>query len=99
MTAFFFFDNLEVRNPDALAEYAERVAPIVAHYGGEYRCVGGAAEALEGEWRPTYPVIIEFPSVDKAKAWYASDEYAPLKKLRLSAVTCNGVLIEGLPNA
>ena len=96
MSAFFLFDNLEVHDPDKLAEYAEKVAPVVASYGGRYRVVGGTAKALEGEWAPTYPVIIEFDSLEQAQAWYRSEEYAPLKRLRQSAVTCNGVLIEGL---
>ena len=66
--------------------------------GGRYRVVGGTAQALEGEWTPAYPVIIEFDSRERAQAWYDSEEYAPLKRLRQSAVTCNGVLIEGLPS-
>ena len=41
-------------------------------------------------------MIIEFDDMDKARAWYASDEYRPLKALRQEAVDCNGMLIEGL---
>ena len=95
MSAFFLFDNAEVHDPDKLAEYAEKVAPLVARHGGRYRVVGGTARALEGPWEPTYPVLIEFDSVEQAEGWYYSEDYAPLKRLRQSAVTCNGVLIEG----
>lgn len=96
MTAFFFFDNVEVRDPAKLAEYAEHVAPIVARFGGVYRILGGPAQSVEGQWRPTYPVMIEFPSLAQAESWYESEEYRPWKALRLSAVRCHGVLIEGL---
>ena len=99
MSAFFLFDNIEVRDPDKLAEYAEKVAPVVASYGGRYRVVGGVAHTLEGRWKPTYPVIIEFDSLRQAEAWYHSEDYAPLKRLRQGAVTCNGVLIEGTPSS
>lgn len=96
MSAFFFFDNIEVHDPDKLAEYAEKVAPIVAQYGGTYRIVGGRTQVLEGQWTPTYPVLIEFETLEQAENWYRSDEYEPFKRLRQSAVTNTGVLIEGL---
>ena len=96
MSAFFLFDNIEVRDADKLAKYAENVAPIVARFGGQYRVLGGPTRIVEGQWRPTYPVMIEFPSLEQAEAWYRSDEYRPWKQLRLSAVSCNGVLIEGM---
>jgi uncharacterized protein (DUF1330 family) len=44
-------------------------------------------------------VMLEFPSVDQAKAWYYSPEYEPLKKMRLASARGAGVLIEGLPAA
>ena len=96
MSAFFFFDNVEVHEPEKLAEYAEKVAPIVARYGGKYRILGGTTKVLEGQWKPVYPVLIEFESRERAEAWYRSDDYEPLKRLRRSSVTNNGVLIEGL---
>jgi len=71
------------------------VAPVVEQYGGRYRTIGGPATVLEGDWRPTYPVIIEFDSAERARSWYDSEDYRPLKALRQSAVRCHAVLIEG----
>jgi uncharacterized protein (DUF1330 family) len=51
---------------------------------------------VEGDWTPSFLVMIEFPSLDTAKKWYHSSDYAELKALRMSAVECNGVVIEGL---
>lgn len=96
MSAFFFFDNLKVRDAGKLETYVREVAPVVEAFGGRYRAIGGATTVVEGDWQPTYPVIIEFDSADMARAWYGSEEYRPLKALRQSAVDCNAVLIEGL---
>lgn len=95
MSAFFLFDNLEIRDPDRLARYAREVAPVVERFGGRYRTVGGNVSVFEGEWSPTYPVIIEFDDAAAARAWYDSEAYRPLKALRQRAVVCNAVLIEG----
>jgi uncharacterized protein (DUF1330 family) len=45
---------------------------------------------------PTFPVMIEFATLDDARRWYISDEYKDLKSLRLSAGRYSGVIIEGL---
>ena len=95
MSAFFLFDNLDVVDPDKLEEYSQKVRPVVESFGGRYRVLGGSTTVFEGDWQPRFPVIIEFDSAERARAWYESDEYRDLKALRQSAVVCNGVLIEG----
>lgn len=97
MTAYCLFDNLEVNDPEKLDQYRKRAGPIVEKYGGKYVAIGGRVELMEGTWRPTFPVIIEFASLEAATRWYESDEYRELKALRLSAVKSNAVFIEGLP--
>ena len=96
MSAYFFFDNLKLVDPEKLEEYKRNVGPVVEKFGGRYKVMGGRTTVLEGDWKPSYPVIIEFESAEQARAWYDSDDYRDLKALRQSAVTCNGVLIEGL---
>ena len=96
MAAYCLFDNLEVFDGGKLEEYKSRVAPLVERYGGRYVVLGGKVNIMEGQWRPTFPVMIEFPSIDRAQAWYASDEYRELKALRLAAVRSSAVFIEGL---
>ncbi len=96
MAAYCIFDNLEVRDVAKLEEYKTNAGPIVEKYGGKYVVLGGKVELMEGEWRPTFPVIIEFPNLAAANQWYESDEYRDLKALRLSAVKSNAVFIEGL---
>ena len=96
MSAYCFFDNLEVTDAAKLEEYKNRVAPVVEKYAGRYIVLGGRMDVVEGDWQPVFPVIIEFPSLEQAHRWYASDEYRELKALRLSAVRSNAVFIEGL---
>jgi len=98
MSAYFLFDNLKVNDPAALEEYKRRAAPLIAAYGGRYVVIGGEVELVEGSWRPTFPVMIEFPDIEHARRWYRSAEYRELKGLRLGAVESNGVLLAGLPN-
>lgn len=89
-------DNLEVIDAAKLEEYKQKTAPLVEQYGGRYVVLGGKVDRMEGSWRPTFPVMIEFPSLERAHEWYASADYARLKALRLSAVRSNAVFMEGL---
>ena len=68
--------NVEVTDPELFAEYRELVLPTVNAYGGKYIARGGRAELLEGDRDPNRTVIIEFPSLEQAKAWHGSEEYA-----------------------
>ena len=54
--------------------------PTVALFGGKYLARGGETVTLEGQWNPQRLVIMEFKSMDQAKAWWNSDEYAPVNK-------------------
>jgi uncharacterized protein (DUF1330 family) len=53
-------------------------------------------ETLEGSWHPRRFVVVEFDSVQKAKAWYESIEYAKPKEIRQSCTRSNIILVEGL---
>ena len=96
MSAYCVFDIREVLDPAALDTYRQGVRATVEQYGGRYVFVGGAVEVVEGEWRPAFPVIIEFPSLERARAWYSSAEYRDLKELRLRGTRSDAVFMEGL---
>jgi uncharacterized protein (DUF1330 family) len=93
MPAYALFDNVHVTDPDALNQYKAAVLPVVDRFGGRYVVVGGEWETLEGDWSPTYPIMIEFPDMAAARAWYHSDDYRPLRDLRHRAATVNAVLL------
>lgn len=95
MAAYCFFDVLEVTDAEKLEEYRAGVLATVERYGGRYLTVGGRSDVVEGEWRPAFPVLIEFPGLERAHEWYDSEEYRDLKALRLAATRGNAVFIEG----
>jgi uncharacterized protein (DUF1330 family) len=95
MKGYCLFDNVQVNDAKKLEAYKEKAAPLVAKYDGKYIILGGQFSVVEGNWRPTFLVMIEFPSYEKANQWYHSEEYRELKALRLSAVESNGIIVEG----
>lgn len=95
MTAYVIVD-IEVTNPEGYAEYKNLAPAAVALYGGKYIARGGQAETLEGDWQPKRLVILEFPSIEQAKAWLHSPEYAPARALRHRYANSNMVVIEGM---
>jgi uncharacterized protein (DUF1330 family) len=96
MAAYCLFDNLKVTDVAKLNDYKDRTAPVVAAYGGRYLVIGGRVDLVEGLWRPAFPVMLEFPTLEQAHRWYDSAEYRELKALRHSAGQFNAVFIEGL---
>lgn len=95
MSAYCLFDNLEIHDASKLERYKSRVAAVVEKFGGRYVVLGGRVDRVEGSWQPTFPVMIEFPSLDDAHRWYDSDDYRDLKELRLSAGRFAAVFMEG----
>ena len=80
----------------AMDEYRKQVPATVAKYGGRFLVRGGAHETVEGTWKPSRLVIIEFPSLARAKEWYDCAEYKDPKDLRIKAGRTNLVMVEGV---
>ena len=87
--------NINVNNPENYKEYIEKVKPIAQKHGGEYLVRGGESMVIEGKWEYPRTVIIKFPSYAKAIEFYKSDEYQPIKKIRLENSESNAIIIEG----
>ena len=75
MTAFLISD-VTVRDADAFETYRTRAAASIVQHGGKYLARGGKIEFLEGAWEPRTIIIVEFPTIEQARAWYRSPEYA-----------------------
>ena len=88
--------NVTVRDPVRYEEYKQLAAPTVSTYGGRYVARGAPVEVREGDWSPSRLVILEFPDLAHARAWWASPEYAPAKALRESCADTQLVITEGL---
>ena len=88
--------EVEVLDAERYETYKRMVPPSLAAYGGRFVVRGGAAETLEGEWSPKRLVIVEFPSLERAKAWWGSPEYAEAKALRQATARTQMIVVEGV---
>lgn len=95
MTAYIVSD-IDVSDPQALADYVRLVPPVIERHGGRYLVRRGSIETLEGSWTPQALVIVEFPSAVEARRWYTSPEYQALKAQHFKGATRNLILVEGV---
>lgn len=86
--------EITVTNPSAYEGYRQAVSPIVARHGGVYLVRGGRAEVLEGSAAGRV-VVLEFPSVATARAFYESAEYQAVVGTRKANAVSRVVLVEG----
>ena len=93
--AAYLIGEIEVTDPAAYEEYRTQVLPVVTQYGGRFIVRGGKVETLEGGWAPKRVVTLEFPSMDQARRFYHSPEYAPLLRMRHAASRGKMILVEG----
>ena len=92
--AGYIIARIEVTNPDGMKAYQEAVAPAVAAAGGKYLVRGGEVIGPDPDGRRL--VILEFPSKDAAKAFWNSDTYQGIAKLRRDHSTLDAFLVEGV---
>jgi uncharacterized protein (DUF1330 family) len=98
MAAYILVD-LTINDPQTYERYKLLAPASIAAYHGRYLVRGGRTEVLEGDWEPSRLVILEFPGVEEAKAWWDSEEYAAAKALRQSCAATEMLLVEGFPGA
>lgn len=95
MSAYVIVD-VKVRDVDKYEAYKQLVQATVEAYGGRYLARGGRTRTLEGDWSPTRLVILEFEDVERARAWWASEEYREPKALRQAVSDTQMVVVEGV---
>ena len=88
--------EVKVNDPERYEKYKAMVPQSLAAYGGRFLVRGGKVENLEGEWAPKRFVMVEVPSVEKAKAWWNSNEYAEAKALRHATAKSQMIVVEGV---
>jgi len=95
MSAYVITD-LEIKDPDLFRQFFERVTGTVEAHGGRFVARGGEIEVRLGSWTPRRLSILEFGSMEQARAWLASPEYTELGDLLSRAADINMVVTEGL---
>jgi uncharacterized protein (DUF1330 family) len=96
MAAYVFFDGVSV-HPERMTGYREKAFASVKAFNGKVVANTNNIDCREGDWHPTKIVMLEFPSMEKARAWYESPEYQGVLPIRLDANRDKMVLFEGLP--
>jgi uncharacterized protein (DUF1330 family) len=96
--AAYVISEVEVRDDKAIETYRALAAPSIAQYGGRYLVRGGAVDLVEGGPPPKILIIVEFPSMARAREWYASSEYGEALKVRRTALERRLIFVEGVPS-
>jgi uncharacterized protein (DUF1330 family) len=79
-----------------MGEYGRAAFPTLMSHGARVLAVDNSPEVLEGAWHGSQTVLLEFDSVEAARAWYDSQEYGTAKLLRQAAATTNAAILHGL---
>ena len=94
MSAYLVVDT-KIHDLETYKEYMKLAKPIAEKYGGIYRARGGMLDIRECElWTPTRIVIIDFPEAINAQKFLDSDEYTPVKSIRLKSASCTLFIID-----
>ena len=94
--AYLIVDTI-ITKPTLYEQYKELAKPLIESFGGEYLVRGGKMFIDQADlWSPSRLVIIKFPSFKQAEAFLASDEYKPIKKIRLESSKATISVVEGV---
>ena len=95
MPAYIVFIKEREHDAEAMATYSAKAGPSLGGHAGKPLAFYGAIETLEGP-DAKGSVIIEFPSVDEARAWYQSDAYQQARQHRFTGADYRVFITDGL---
>jgi uncharacterized protein (DUF1330 family) len=95
MKAYVIVD-VTITDPVRYEAYKTLTPASLEPFEGRFLVRGGATETWEGDWQPGRVVILEFPSLAKAKAWWSGEGYAPAKAIRQAASITRMIAVEGV---
>mgnify|MGYP001380688620 CR=1 FL=1 len=96
MPAGYVIAQLKVTNPENYKHYVEKVTEVVENFGGEFLVRNGEHQVFEGNDKFPRIIIIKFPSYERALEWYNSEEYKPIKQIRLDNSEGSNIIIKGI---
>jgi uncharacterized protein (DUF1330 family) len=86
----------DITDPGRYEQYKAAAGEAVAAAGGRYVARGGELAVLEGDWRPSRLVVLEFEDLAAAKRWYDSERYQQARRLREGAARIRMVAVQGV---
>jgi uncharacterized protein (DUF1330 family) len=93
--AAYVIASLTIKDPLRFEEYRRTLLPSMQKYGARLVARGGPI-VLEGEWPREKVIIAEFPSMEQAREWWGSPEYAEPKALRQATADTELVIVQGV---
>ncbi len=84
----------DIKDPAGMAEYGKLA--MQAMDGATIVAVDQKPQVIEGSWHGSQTVVLEFESVEAARAWYESEGYQKAAKVRQAAADCNAVIVSGI---
>ena len=95
MPAYLIVET-DITDPEQYEQYKAGSPGAIAAFGGRFIARGGELAVLEGDWHPSRLVLVEFPDLETAKQFYASEQYQALIKVREGAAKLKMVAVEGV---
>ena len=96
MSAYLIVTREEpIHDADAFAEYQNRTRQMTGEHKLTPRVIYGDITGLEGN-KPDGVIVIEFSSVEAAKAWYNDPQYQEALPYRLKSSRYRAFIVEGL---
>ena len=86
----------DVSDPERYEQYKTAGSAAVTAHGGRYLARGGDLDVLEGDWRPSRLVVLEFADLAAARRWYDSEQYRQARELRAGAARLRVVAVQGV---
>lgn len=88
--------EVSVEDSKDYEEYKKLTPATITAYDGRFVIRGGQTETLEGNWQPERIVVLEFPTVQRAKEWWSSDLYSKAKTIRQRSAKTKMIVVGGL---
>ena len=93
--AAYIIVEVEINDPVRYEDYKKQTPLSLGKYQGKFIVRGGKTETLEGGWAPQRLVVLEFPTMDLARQWWASEDYAPAKAQRQRTAKTKMIVADG----
>ncbi len=95
MSAFGIAQLRSVKMGPDIARYLQRIDLTLAPFQGRFLVHGAKAEVLEGDWHGSV-VVLEFPDLEHARAWYSSPGYQQILPLRTKNADSTVIFVDGV---
>jgi uncharacterized protein (DUF1330 family) len=94
--AAYVIVEVDIHDPATYEEYKKLTPASISAHGGRFIVRGGNAINIEGDWDPKRIVVLEFPDLQTAKAWWSSPEYTKAKLIRQKSAYTKMIMVEGV---